>query len=291
MASSYPTSIDNFTNLSGTQTLAAANHSVAHNNLNSAVNLIETTLGTTSGTAVIKNITVGKFAVSNDGGTLNNAIVGTPRITGGTASEFILGTSTIQGGTVVGAAITTSSINSSTIGTPVINVGSDATGDLYYRNGGTYARLPIGTANHVLTSNGTVPSWAAANALTDSGIVAGTTNIAVSSSAETDISGATLSITPSVASYMIVQGVFDIEATTTGDVILGYLDVDGANETAAATFKSAGTNDRKSVAQTWRLSLTAAAHTIKMQGTRNSGSGTATFNAVHTRFSYMVFNQ
>lgn len=37
-----------------------------------------------------------------------------------------------------------------------------ATGDVYYRDsGGNFIRLPIGTNTYVLTSNGTVPAWAA----------------------------------------------------------------------------------------------------------------------------------
>ena len=46
-----------------------------------------------------------------------------------------------------------------------INLGSDATGDLYYRNsGGGLARLPIGSSGQVLTvGSGGLPVWAAAS--------------------------------------------------------------------------------------------------------------------------------
>jgi hypothetical protein len=59
--------------------------------------------------------------------------------------------------------ITTSAqtLTNKTLTSPVVNVGSDATGDIYYRNGGgLLARLPIGSANQVLTVTSGVPSWA-----------------------------------------------------------------------------------------------------------------------------------
>lgn len=47
-----------------------------------------------------------------------------------------------------------------TLTSPKINVGSDATGDLYYRdNAGNFIRLPIGTDGQTLTANDGVPIW------------------------------------------------------------------------------------------------------------------------------------
>ena len=52
-----------------------------------------------------------------------------------------------------------------------INIGSDASGDMYYRNSsGVLARIAVGSDNQVLTLNGAVPGWEAA-----SGGVSGTT--------------------------------------------------------------------------------------------------------------------
>lgn len=57
----------------------------------------------------------------------------------------------------------TQTLTNKTLTSPVINVTSDATGDLYYRSaGGAFARLPIGTADQVLTVASGLPSWAAA---------------------------------------------------------------------------------------------------------------------------------
>lgn len=51
---------------------------------------------------------------------------------------------------------------------PTITLGSDATGDLYYRGAGaTLLRLPIGTSGQILSANASLPVWAAASGNTD----------------------------------------------------------------------------------------------------------------------------
>lgn len=56
-----------------------------------------------------------------------------------------------------------------------LNLGSDATGDTYYRNSSGYlTRLPAGTNGHVLTLSGGLPSWAAPSG---GGLTVGTTTI------------------------------------------------------------------------------------------------------------------
>lgn len=53
-------------------------------------------------------------------------------------------------------------LTNKTLTNPVINVGSDATGDIYYRNsGGLFTRLGIGATSDVLKVVGGVPVWAA----------------------------------------------------------------------------------------------------------------------------------
>lgn len=60
------------------------------------------------------------------------------------------------------SSVSTTRLSLSTTGT-ILNLGSDATGDTYYRNSsGFFTRLPIGTSGQVLTvSGGGIPSWAA----------------------------------------------------------------------------------------------------------------------------------
>jgi hypothetical protein len=58
-------------------------------------------------------------------------------------------------------------LTNKTLTSPVINVGSDATGDIYYRNsGGLFTRLAAGTNGHVLTLSAGIPSWASAGVAT-----------------------------------------------------------------------------------------------------------------------------
>lgn len=71
----YPTSLDSFTNPSGTNTLNSPDHAGLHTSVNGAILAVETVLGTTLGTAVVKNFVAGDFAARVNGETL-----GTPKI-------------------------------------------------------------------------------------------------------------------------------------------------------------------------------------------------------------------
>jgi len=55
----------------------------------------------------------------------------------------------------------TATLTNKTLTSPVINVTSDATWDIYYRNAwGLFTRLPVGTAWQILTLASWIPSWA-----------------------------------------------------------------------------------------------------------------------------------
>ena len=58
--------------------------------------------------------------------------------------------------------VSADTLTNKTLTSPVVNVGSDADGDVYYRASGAFARLPKGTAGQVLTINSgaTAPEWA-----------------------------------------------------------------------------------------------------------------------------------
>lgn len=140
----YPSSIDSFTSPSGTSLVTSPDHAGLHTSVNTAITAIETVVGTTAGTAVLRSFTAGQFPPRMNGsnvlqhsltGTINSSVLGTPAITGGT-------------------------INSAVLGTPTVTLGSDATGDMYYRSsGGTVTRVGIGSNGQVLKTNGTTPSW------------------------------------------------------------------------------------------------------------------------------------
>ena len=145
---------------------------------NDIVEAIETTLGTNSGTSVLKHFVAGEFPVRVTGvaatGTLQQTVVG------GTHNNTTLGTSSIVGG----------SVNSATFGTPtllspIITLSSDSTGDLFYRAaGGTVDRLGIGASTHVLTVSGGVPVWSASG-----GVLTESVGTVISTSATVTASG------------------------------------------------------------------------------------------------------
>ena len=100
----YPSSIDTDTVSAGSSTLSSPDHSTRHNTMGSAMIAIETVLGTTNGTSVLKNFAAGDFASRINSsnvlqqalqGTINNAILGTPSITGGTTTSQIINTATL----------------------------------------------------------------------------------------------------------------------------------------------------------------------------------------------------
>lgn len=79
----------------------------------------------------------------------------------------------------------TETLTNKTLIEPVINAGSDATGDIYYRNsGGLFTRLPIGSSNNTLVVSGGIPAWSTSSVVTTGqgdALVGNNTDIAVGS--------------------------------------------------------------------------------------------------------------
>lgn len=50
-------------------------------------------------------------------------------------------------------------LTTKTLTTPIINTGSDADGDVYYRNGSVFTRLAIGSTGQVIVVSGGFPVW------------------------------------------------------------------------------------------------------------------------------------
>lgn len=148
----YPSSIDTFANPAGTNTLSSPDHAADHNNLASAIQAVENTLGTTAASGIISGWASGQVPVKSKGGTLQQE--------------------------VIGGTLTSPAINSGTFGTPTIKVGSDATGDLLYNAGaGLVGRIAIGAAGAFLKSNGTNPLWANTPSILAGGTTYDPTNI------------------------------------------------------------------------------------------------------------------
>jgi len=107
----------------------------------------------------------------------------------------------VTGGDEAVGKSATQTLTNKTLTSPVVNVGSDATGDMYYRNAGVLTRIPVGTDNQIMKLNGTTPNWEAeatiANASTT---VAGISELATSAQitvgTATGETGAALVVTP-----------------------------------------------------------------------------------------------
>lgn len=94
--------------------------------------------------------------------TLTSPIIATISNTGTitipTSTDTLVGRATTD--TLTNKTITAST---NVLGGVTMTLGSDATGDIYYRNsGGVLTRLPIGTSGHVLTVSSGLPAWQAA---------------------------------------------------------------------------------------------------------------------------------
>lgn len=133
MAIDYPTSLDNFPNPQSTDLLdnssPTLDHWTQHANVNDAIEALEAKVGV-DGSAVTTSF---DYKLSE--------VTSTDKAVGKTATQ---------------------TLTNKTLTSPKVNVGSDASGDIWYRaSDGTMTRVPIGTSTYVLTSNGSVPSWQA----------------------------------------------------------------------------------------------------------------------------------
>jgi hypothetical protein len=128
MASNYPSSLQTFTNPSGTSALATGpDHAALHTTENDTLVALQNTLGTNAGTSIAKNFNSGDFAVrSNASNVLQQPLSGTiGTLSGqmsntGTVANGVYGTATYQGGTGSSMTLGTPSIsNITTSGTTV----------------------------------------------------------------------------------------------------------------------------------------------------------------------------
>jgi len=102
LSTSYPGTIQTFSNPSGTSTLDSPDHAGLHTNLADTLGAAQAVMGTTAGTSVLKNFADGDFStrINSSGvlqqtvqGTINLSTFGTPTVTGGTfASPSTTGT-------------------------------------------------------------------------------------------------------------------------------------------------------------------------------------------------------
>lgn len=137
MSTNFPGSIDAFQNPTSTDSMSVVPHATQHADANDAIEALEAKVGANS-SAVTTSHDYKLSAVTS------------------TAKALTSGAST-------------QSVEDLTLVTPVLSLGSDATGDMYYRNsGGATARLPIGTSGQILqASSSSIPEWVANPAAAD----------------------------------------------------------------------------------------------------------------------------
>lgn len=136
MAISYPTGIDALTNPTSGQGLNSPSHSSQHADANDAIEALEAKVG------------VNSSAVTTSHDYKLGEVTGTDKAVGKTATQ---------------------TLTNKTLTSPAVNLGSDATGDMYYRNsGGALTRLPIGTSGQIINVDVTgIPAYVANPAAAD----------------------------------------------------------------------------------------------------------------------------
>jgi len=172
MASNFPTSLDTSTTLPAevANTPLSTNHVTAHQNIQDALEAVEAKVG------------VDSSAVTTSHDYKLGEVTGSDKAVGKTATQ---------------------TLENKTLGTgTAIDLGSDAEGDIYYRNSsGDLARLARGTDNYILKMNGNVPNWETESAVVDAsttvkGVVEAATSSEVTAGTATGGTGAVLVVTP-----------------------------------------------------------------------------------------------
>jgi hypothetical protein len=132
MSINFPTNLDTLSNPTGGDLLenvtTALDHDQQHSNANDAIEALEAKVGKDSS------------AVTTSHDYKLSGVTGTDKAVSKTGSE---------------------TLTNKTLTSPAINLSSNATGDIYYRDsGGTFQRLPIGTSTQILSvSTGGIPEW------------------------------------------------------------------------------------------------------------------------------------
>lgn len=118
----YPTSLDDFSNPSGTTITSTLDHALQHSNVNDVVEVLEAKVGLSSGTPIADSIFVGSGnGTSVWSGTWNNATMGSPTITGGTITSGVINAATVGTPAVTGGTITDPTIEGTVAGTTIFS--------------------------------------------------------------------------------------------------------------------------------------------------------------------------
>jgi len=200
--------------------------------------------------------------------------------------------------TLAAEAVTTGKIAGSAITAALMAAESVETAAI--KNGAvTAAKLAAESVEEAKIKEGAVGTAKLANAAASSqklkptaGVVAASEALAVTTSYQ-DVPGAKLEITPAVASTLLIVATFDFQnPATNGPTLLGTLKLDSETEEAAvARWKTPSVEGTTGgvYSQVYALSLSVAAHTIKMRAKREGGISNGETKAVTTRMLYTLF--
>lgn len=172
-----------------------------------------------SGCTMAGVLTIPSSDLVLNGSGSGSSTVNAPATGGGTVTLFA-GTDTVVGKATTDT-FTNKTITSTTnvLGGVTMTLGSDASGDIYYRNSsGFLTRLPIGSSTNVMTVSGGLPAWTAA---ASGGTV---TSIATTS----PITGGTITTTGTIACATCVTSAASLSS---GAVVVGA----GSQASAATT--------------------------------------------------------
>lgn len=130
MSIEYPTNLDALSNPSSGDALNSPSHADQHSNANDAIEALEAKVG------------VNSSAVTTSHDYKLGEVTGSDKAVGKTSTQ---------------------TLTNKTLTNPIINLSSNATGDMYYRKSdGTLERLLIGATNNIIqVSAGGVPEWVA----------------------------------------------------------------------------------------------------------------------------------
>ena len=105
-----------------------------------------------------------------------------------------------------------------------------------------------------------------------------------------DITGATVTFTTTHSNVsVIVNGVFDCDCIVATNTAIGYLSVDGVQQSAQAIIQFSANGNRVTAAQNWNVTLSSSgSHTLKLRGTQTGG--THTIHTQHTTLVCTVFD-
>lgn len=239
----FPTSLDSFTNPTSGNSLNSPDHAGQHANINDSVAALEAKVG------------INSSAVTTSHDYKLSGVTGTDKAVSKTGSE---------------------TLTNKTLTSPVINVGGDATGDLYYRNsGGAFTRLPIGSASQILSVSSGIPAWvanpsAANSSSTIAGIVELATAAEITAGTATGGTGAALVITPD--QLALSSPTFSAANLTN---VKPTISLSG---TASASISGSTINTTQNIDTSVTMSATAKIITVNFWLKGFSGAGSATYS-------------